>query len=122
MEWFKSGAGQVIALVTIVGTLAGFGYTGATYVNRLENLEKKIGGIEDTEDAQKIIEERFMAIETSVEYINKSIDEGITPSLKVIAETSNETSRAVAALQAEIEYLQNDVDTLKNKNNNPLAN
>ena len=63
-----------------------------------------------------------MAIETSVEYINKSIDEGITPSLKVIAETSNETSRAVAALQAEIEYLQNDVDTLKNKNNNPLAN
>ena len=35
MEWFKSGAGQLIALVTIVGTLAGFGYTGATYVNRL---------------------------------------------------------------------------------------
>ena len=42
MEWFKSGAGQLIALVTIIGTLAGFGYTGATYVNRLENLEKKI--------------------------------------------------------------------------------
>ena len=122
MEWFKSGAGQVIALVTIVGTLAGFGYTGATYVNRLENLETKIGGISKAKNDMKIIEERFMAIETSVEYINKSIDKGISPSLKVIAETANETSSAVAALQAEIEYLQKDVDTLKNKNNNPLAN
>ena len=122
MDWFKSGAGQVIALVTIVGTLAGFGYTGATYVNRIENLETKIGGISKARNDMKIIEERFMAIETSVEYINKSIDKGISPSLKVIAETSNETSRAVAALQAEIEYLQKDVDTLKNKNKNPLAN
>ena len=122
MEWFENKTTQIIALVSIVGTLAGFGYTGATYINRLENLEAQIGGIGDTEDAQKIIEERFMAIETSVEYINKSIDEGITPSLKVIAETSNETSRAVAALQAEIEYLQNDVDTLKSSGSNPLAN
>ena len=122
MEWFKSGAGQVIALVTIVGTLAGFGYTGATYVNRIENLETKIGGISKAKNDMKIIEERFMAIETSVEYINKSIDKGISPSLKVIAETSNETSRAVAALQAEIEYLQKDVDTLKSSGSNPLAN
>ena len=122
MDWFKSGAGQVIALVTIVGTLAGFGYTGATYVNRLENLETKIGGISKAKNDMKIIEERFMAIETSVEYINKSIDKGISPSLKVIAETANETSRAVAALQAEIEYLQKDVDTLKSSGSNPLAN
>jgi len=122
MEWFENKTTQIIALVSIVGTLAGFGYTGATYINRLENLEAQIGGIGDTEDAQKVIEERFAGIEKSVEYINKSLDEGVNPSLKVIAETSNETSRAVATLQAEIEYLQNDVDTLKNKNNNPLAN
>ena len=122
MEWFKSGAGQVIALVTIVGTLAGFGYTGATYVNRFENLETKIVGISKAKNDMKIIEERFAGIEKSVEYINKSLDEGINPSLKVMAETSNETSRAVAALQAEIEYLQKDVDTLKSSGSNPLAN
>ena len=122
MEWFKNRTTQIIALVSIIGTLAGFGYTGATYVNRLENLEGKIGGISKAKNDMKIIEERFMAIETSVKYINKSLDEGISPSLKVIAETSNETSRAVAALQAEIEYLQNDVDTLKSSGSNPLAN
>ena len=38
MDWFQSKAAQIIALVSIIGTLAGFGYTGATYINRLENL------------------------------------------------------------------------------------
>ena len=122
MEWFKNRTTQIIALVSIIGTLAGFGYTGATYVNRLENLETKIVGISKAKNDMKIIEERFAGIEKSVEYINKSLDEGINPSLKVIAETSNKTSSAVAALQAEIEYLQNDVDTLKSSGSNPLAN
>ena len=122
MEWFENKTTQIIALVSIVGTLAGFGYTGATYINRLENLEAQIGGIGDTENAQKIIEERFASIETSVDYINKSIEGGINPSLNVLAENANEIGKDVAALATDIEYLQEDVDTLKSENKNPLAN
>ena len=117
MEWFENKTTQVIALVGIIGTLAGFGYTGATYVNRLENLEAKIGGISDTEDAQQVIEERFIAIETSVKYINKSIDDGINPSLKNIAETSNETTKTLATLTNDVERLWIEIDD----NKNPLS-
>ena len=120
MEWFENKTTQIIALVGIVGTLAGFGYTGATYVNRLENLEAQIGGIGDTENAQQIIEERFASIETSVEYINKSIDEGINPSLKVMSETINGTSKDVVALEAEIKFIQDEIDKILNENKNPL--
>ena len=122
MEWFENKTTQLIALVTIVGTLAGFGYTGATYVNRLENLEAQIGGIGDTENAQQIIEERFASIETSVEYINKSIDEGINPSLKTIAQTSNGMSQDIVALEAEVKFIQDEIDKILDENKNPLAN
>ena len=120
MDWFENKTTQIIALVGIIGTLAGFGYTGATYVNRLENLEDKIGGVEDTENAQQIIEERFVALETSVEYINKSIDEGINPSLKTIAQTSNGMSQDIVALEAEIKFIQDEIDKLIEENENPL--
>jgi len=122
MEWFENKTTQIIALVGIVGTLAGFGYTGATYVNRLENLEAQIGGIGDTENAQQIIEERFASIETSVEYINKSIDEGINPSLKTIAQTSNGMSQDIVALEAEVKFIQDEIDKILDENKNPLAN
>ena len=70
MDWFQSKTGQLIALATIVTTLAGFGYTGATYVNRIANLEAKIGGLGETENEMKVIEERFASIETSVQFLD----------------------------------------------------
>ena len=84
MNWFENKTTQIIALVGIVTTLAGFGYQGAQYVNRLDNLETQIGGIGDTENAQKIIEERSASIETSVKFLEKEIDSVEVPDLTEI--------------------------------------
>ena len=110
MEFFQKKTGQIIALVTIIGTLAGFGYTGATYVNRLENLEKKIGGIAETEDNTQDLENRFAAIETSIEYINKSVDEGLTPSINTIARDVADIKIKLATVKADIKNLKEDTE------------
>ena len=119
MEWFQNKTTQVIALVGIIGTLAGFGYTGATYVNRLENLEAKIGGIGDTKQAQQVIEERFSAIETSVEYINKSIDSIVIPDNN---DKLSDMKASIASLTNDVERILSDIEKLENGNKNPLAN
>jgi peptidoglycan hydrolase CwlO-like protein len=126
MEWFKSKGGQVIALVTIVSTLAGFGYAGAGYVNRIENLEKKVVGITTTKSGLQDIEKRFETINTSITYINKSIDEGINLSLKAQAESLVKVKTDIAGVKAQIKALDKEVDKLEvrleAKNSNPLAN
>ena len=114
MDWFQSKTGQIIALVSIVGTLAGFGYTGATYVNRLENLEAKIGGVDEAEDEMKIIEERFASIETSVQFLEKEID-----SIEIPDVTNIKTD--VATIKAEIQNLQKEIDKIEDAEKNPLA-
>jgi len=116
MDWFQNKTTQIIALVGIVGTLAGFGYTGAEYVNRLENLEAKIGGIGDTEQKQKVIEERFAGIEKSVQYLEKQLDGISVPDV-------TEIKTDIATIKADIQSLNKEVDKLELKinNKNPLA-
>ena len=114
MDWFQNKTTQIIALVGIVGTLAGFGYTGAEYVNRLENLEAKIGGISEAEDEMKIIEERFASIETSVQFLEKEID-----SIKVPDVTEIKTD--IATIKADLESLDKRIEEIKDDNKNPLG-
>ena len=122
MDWFQSRATQIIGLVSIIGTLAGFGYTGATYVNRIENLEKKIGRLEGTEDAQQEIEERFSAIETSVEYINKTIDDSILPEVKENSNMVKVLDLDISTVDVEINNLENRVERIEDQDDTPLAN
>tara|TARA_R100001244_G_scaffold43827_1_gene39239 strand:- start:721 stop:1068 length:348 start_codon:yes stop_codon:yes gene_type:complete len=113
MDWFQSKTGQLIALATIVTTLAGFGYTGATYVNRIANLEAKIGGIGETESEMKVIEERFASIETSVQFLEKEIDGIAVPDV-------TEIKTDIATIKADLESLERDLNKLENKDDNPL--
>ena len=125
MEWFKSKGGQVIALVTIIGTLAGFGYTGATYVNRIENLEAKVVTITTTKSGLQDIEKRFEGIETSVEYINKSLDSentGLISKIDTNDESINLVKAQLEGLSVAVRSLEKDVEKLEDKNTNPLAN
>ena len=111
MNWFENKTTQVIALVGIVSTLAGFGYTGATYVNRITNLETKIGGIGDTKQAQKVIEERFASIETSVQFLEKEIDGIEIPDV-------TEIKTDIATIKAEISSLK---QKITENSKNPLS-
>jgi len=112
MNWFENKTTQIIALVGIVGTLAGFGYQGAEYVNRLENLEAQIGGISDTESAQKVIEERFASIETSVQFLEKEIDNVEVPDI-------TEIKTNIATIKADLKSLEKTINKLET--GNPLA-
>ena len=118
MDWFQSKTTQIIALVGIVGTLAGFGYTGAEYVNRLENLESKIGGISEAEDEMKIIEERFASIETSVQFLEKEIDNIQVPD---VTEIKTDIATIIADLQSLNNNLEKLETKLEKKDDNPLS-
>jgi septal ring factor EnvC (AmiA/AmiB activator) len=112
MNWFENKTTQLIALAGIVTTLAGFGYTGATYVNRIDNLEAQIGGIGDTESAQKAIEERFASIETSVKFLEKEIDSVDIPDV-------TEIKTDIATIKADLQSLEKALSKLEE--GNPLA-
>ena len=114
MDWLQNKTTQIIALVGIVSTLAGFGYTGATYVNRITNLEAKIGGLGETEDNMKLIEERFASIETSVDFLQKSIENVDGPDV-------TEIKTDIATIKADLQSLEKDLIKLEDKNDNPLS-
>tara|TARA_R100001082_G_scaffold93563_1_gene60371 strand:+ start:380 stop:754 length:375 start_codon:yes stop_codon:yes gene_type:complete len=124
MEWFENKTTQLIALVSIVGTLAGFGYTGATYVNRLENLEAKIEKAKETDDGLGEIEKRFETLDTSIAYINKSLDNentGIVAKIDTNVGSISSLQSQLEGLRIAVRELEKDVAKLED-GSNPLAN
>ena len=117
MDWLQNKTTQFIALIGIIGTLAGFGYTGATYVNRIENLETKAQQAKETDDGLGEIEKRIEALETSVSYINKTIDETILLKLNNIDAIKSD----ISGMKADIESVKTDIKIFKEENKNPLA-
>ena len=117
MDWLQNKSTQFIALIGIIGTLAGFGYTGATYVNRIENLETKAQQAKETDDGLGEIEKRIEALETSVSYINKTIDETVLLKLNNIDNIKSDLS----GMKADIESVKTDIKIFKEENKNPLA-
>ena len=111
MNWFESKTTQLIGLVSIVGTLAGFGYTGATYVNRIENLESAINNYmsatDQLSDDLSEIEKKIVAIEDQI------------GSIEIPDTTILQTN--VAAINTKIESMYDDLKDLKNKDDNALA-
>ena len=74
--------------------------------NRIDNLEAQIGGIGDTESAQKAIEERFAKIETSVQFLEKEIDNISIPDV-------TEIKTDIATIKADLESLDRDISKLE---------
>ena len=74
MDWFQNKTTQLIALAGIVSTLAGFGYTGATYVNRIENLESKmtryINEIDALGDQVTALDKNVVAVGEQIKSLN----------------------------------------------------
>ena len=121
MDWFQSKAAQIIGLVSIIGTLAGFGYTGATYVNRIENLESKmsryINEIDGLADQVTELDKKVVAVDEQIKSLNiETQDLSPIKSEVVMLQTS------IAGINASIDSMYDDVQSLKNKNDNPLAN
>ena len=125
MEWFENKTTQIIALVSIIGTLAGFGYTGATYVNRIENLETKMEKTKETDDGLGEIEKRFESLDTSIEYINKSLDAentGVVSKININSTSISSLQTQLEGLSIAVRELEKDVVKLEDENKNPLAN
>ena len=110
MEWLNNRLGQIIAGVTVAGTLAGFGYEGAQTINRIDNLESTtndyITAVDSIADSMADIEKKMVVLDEQMK------------GLKI----HDHDSVDLSGIKEDIAGLKATVDSLKNKDSNPLAN
>ena len=124
MEWFKGKAGQLIALASIIGILAGFGYTGATYVNKIEDLEAKVAAINKTIDESLLLwlreaEESISVIEVSVGKLQSKVD--TIPDLSPVEGNISVIRVDLGKIESNLDSLEKQLEKLEDKDANPLA-
>ena len=145
MEWLNNRLGQIIAGVTVAGTLAGFGYEGAKVINQIENLESSIGRVEanydgftgsvetaasNTSNLLSDLEKRIIIIEEQLNSLDVpdigTIEKDIValkahghpqPKMPDLSGIKSD----VSVLQSSITNIEQDIKELQ-KSDNPLAN
>ena len=113
MNWFENKTTQLIALAGIVTTLAGFGYQGATYVNRIENLEAQ---------ASVSYEEDINSLVTQISVMEQKLKK--LEQVNILEGAVNQNTNNWSILKEQYMNLQKDVQKIESKINeekNPLA-
>ena len=121
MDWLKERTGQLTLFVGILSTLTGFGWAGAELYNRLVVVEKKIQSSATVKNSVIEIEKRFEALETSVSYMNKTIDETILIKIDGQSNKVEAIKSDMSGMKADIESVKTDIKIFKEENKNPLA-
>jgi len=118
MNFLESKLGQILALGGLIATIAGFGYTGAGYVQRIEALESQ---------TSVSYEEDINAIKTDLSVLQEKIQKiNLIDSLQQDISKNNQDwallKEQYMNSKQNIEKQIKDLESKLEKDKNPLAN
>ena len=129
MAWLNDRLGQIIAGLTVAGTLAGFGYEGAKTINRIDNLEATISSSTDSNSSQvaSLVEKKVILIEQQISSLAVPDISGLSQDVAVLKNHKHPLQVIpqmpdLSGIKKDIEKIESDLSALKNKKDNPLLN